>query len=247
MCTLTWLFNAETEGYSLFFNRDELKTRKRALPPQPMQTDCGVNYLAPTDTDAGGTWLAVNQFGLTICLLNNYVAKEPKTDNLKSRGEIVRALAGCETTAAAEQILTSMDLSNYRGFDVVIIQHIAIQLSWDSEVLSRLIPEIPVTSSSYHSESVCHTRRDYFESLENKDDINVLQQFHSCHINDDLSPMNGKPEYADSVCMHREYAKTVSQCLVQVSLDQVSIAYSDGAPCETVAGPLQVLQRRAAA
>lgn len=249
MCTLTWLFNEGHEGYSLFFNRDELKTRQRAIPPRLQHTTEGVQYLAPTDTDAGGTWLAVNQYGLSVCLLNNYVAKEPQTPQLQSRGNIVLALAGSETAQQAEKILHDMDLSCYRGFDVVLIQRAALQLSWDSENLTRSIPQIPVTSSSYQSSSVRATRHTYLSALKQLDEINIeaLEHFHSVHLNDDLSTVSGTPEHADSVCMHRDYAQTVSQCFVQVNVNQVAISYSDGSPCETVAGPPQILQRRVAA
>lgn len=252
MCTLTWQFNDDAEGYSLFFNRDELKTRKRALLPSMHQTANGVSYLAPIDADAGGTWLAVNQFGLTICLLNNYLASEPEDIPLSSRGEIVVALAGCDSLQAAEAMLGAMDLTAYRGFDVVLVQHDAIQLSWDRYTLVRFAPKLPVTSSSYHSQQVCQTRQDYFrslslESLSSLERLDALEQFHRCHINDDLSTMSDTPVHADSVCMHRDNATTVSQCFVQVSSGQVSIAYSDGAPCVTPAGAAQVLQRRVAA
>ena len=249
MCTLTWIFNEDCEGYSLFFNRDELKTRQRAIPPHLKQTEHGIHFLAPTDTDAGGTWIAVNQYGLTVCLLNNYEAAEPETGELRSRGEIVLALAGCETPDAAEQVLMAMDLSCYRGFSVVLLQADARQFSWDVTTLRELSPQLPITSSSYHSTEVCSTRKAYFDSLRQQGpmDIDALERFHRSHINDDLSTIDGKPVYANSVCMHRDNAQTVSQCFVQVNPNQVSIAYSDGSPCETVSGPPQVLQRRVAA
>ena len=32
----------------------------------------GVSFVAPIDGDHGGSWIGVNQFGLTLCLLNRY-------------------------------------------------------------------------------------------------------------------------------------------------------------------------------
>lgn len=247
MCTLTWLFNNEAQGYTLFFNRDELRTRQRALPPSMQQTDSGVNYLAPIDTDAGGTWLAVNQYGLTICLLNNYMAKDPDGREFKSRGEIVLALIDSHSVAAVEENLLAMDLSCYRGFQVVIFQHEVKEFSWNNINLTQLIPQIPVTSSSYDSEVVCQHRHQYFQAMPEPLTLDSLSSFHRSHIHADMTLVEGKFEPINSVCMHRELSKTISQCLVQVNAQQVSIAYSDGSPCETVMAPPVILQRRVAA
>src|SRR5262245_8061057 len=67
--TVSW--TPTREGYALRFNRDERRTRGPGLPPGMMEGD-GVRFLAPTDADAGGTWIGVNQFGLTVGLLNRY-------------------------------------------------------------------------------------------------------------------------------------------------------------------------------
>lgn len=245
MCTLTWLFNSSTEDYSLFFNRDELRTRKRALPPSLRKTKSGVSYLAPIDTDAGGTWLAVNQYGLTICLLNNYAAKEPANRDFKSRGKIVMRLIDSQSAASVEDKLLAMDLSSYRGFQVVIFQRDVKAFSWNNISLTQLVPKMPVTSSSHNSEAVCLNRQRYFESL--GDDIDRLANFHRSHIDENMALISGPHQYVDSVCMHREHSKTVSQCSVQVNGDQVSIEYCDGAPCETSSAAAVVLQRRVAA
>ena len=67
MCTVTW--TRRPDGYSVFFNRDELRSRKEALPPR-VHDDGTVSYVAPEDGDFGGTWLSVNGAGVTIGLLN---------------------------------------------------------------------------------------------------------------------------------------------------------------------------------
>jgi uncharacterized protein with NRDE domain len=72
MCTVTWLM--EADSYTVFFNRDELKTRSHALHPAIKEQN-GVRYIAPVDLDGGGTWIGVNEFGLTCGLLNNHRSK----------------------------------------------------------------------------------------------------------------------------------------------------------------------------
>src|SRR6266849_6073651 len=67
MCTVSWIH--EDGGYQLFCNRDEKLTRQPASDPQVLYHD-GVRFLAPIDADSGGTWLATNEFAVTVCLLN---------------------------------------------------------------------------------------------------------------------------------------------------------------------------------
>ena len=54
MCTVSWMLQAN--GYQLFCNRDEKKTRPIALPPR-VHSCAGVQFLAPVDTQSGGSWL----------------------------------------------------------------------------------------------------------------------------------------------------------------------------------------------
>jgi hypothetical protein len=69
MCTVTW--TRDGKEYELFMNRDELHSRGSASPPEVRRRK-GVKVIAPIDADGGGTWIAANEWGLTICLLNHY-------------------------------------------------------------------------------------------------------------------------------------------------------------------------------
>ncbi len=71
MCTVTW--STRADGYDLFFNRDEHRARGTAIGPLT-HTRPGARVIAPLDPDGGGTWLAVNEHGLSHCLLNYYAA-----------------------------------------------------------------------------------------------------------------------------------------------------------------------------
>ena len=79
MCTVSW--TREPDGYHLLANRDEKRTRAIAQPPR-VRRHFGVRYLAPTDTDHGGTWIAVNEYGIAACLLN----RPGLTRGVQSRG-----------------------------------------------------------------------------------------------------------------------------------------------------------------
>ena len=119
MCTLTWF--THDEGYELFFNRDESVLRKRALLPNISEQE-GVSYIAPTDADEGGTWIATNQKGYTICLLNHYQFEQIKTyKDWISRGKLVRDFADTDSLAQAQARFYAMDLHDYRAFRMFII------------------------------------------------------------------------------------------------------------------------------
>jgi len=235
MCTLTWLF--QKDGYTLLFNRDELKTRKRALPPAIYKADNGVSYLAPIDTDAGGTWLASNAFGITICLLNNYRASEPASlDAIRSRGEVVKQLSGVDSLQAAEKQLAKMSLTNYRGFRLVIFSNGVSQWSWDTKALKKMSDaetKNPITSSSFDEVNVQKTRRSFFAAFGENHNVDDLLHFHSLHIDDELCDVSGEPIAVSSVCMHRQLSQTVSQCKVEVTEKSTTMTYTDGAPCVT--------------
>ncbi len=79
MCTVTWTTRAD--GYDLFFNRDEHRARSTAQGPQTHSRP-GARVIAPVDPDGGGTWLAVNEHGLSHCLLNYYAA-DAAADSLR--------------------------------------------------------------------------------------------------------------------------------------------------------------------
>ncbi len=74
MCTVSWLLH--DAGYEVFFNRDEQKGRAIANPPAVFDRE-GTRYMMPVDPDGGGTWIAMNQHGLSLCLLNYYQGDIP--------------------------------------------------------------------------------------------------------------------------------------------------------------------------
>lgn len=224
MCTATWWNSAN--GYELFFNRDELKTRADGLPPTE-QTLGGVRYLAPTDPTGGGTWLLVNEFGLTICLINQYPENAVLPGQRRiSRGQLVRSLADCVDQNTVRARMNAADLSRYEAFLLIAVEparpgHL---MHWDThQLLCRDETEAPqpYTSSSHLPEEVLHSRRQRFAELvrlrggdPTPDD---LRAFH-----EQFAPQTA----AHSVCMQREDAATVSLSHVAVDARTITLEYS---------------------
>ena len=219
MCSVSWLRGEER--LSLVFNRDEQKSRGLALPPSLMSLDGDVQYLSPTDKDSGGTWIMVNAYGLIACLLNYYSA-EP-VEHSRSRGDIVPQLAACGNVSQGVLSLQVMDLTRYNGFVILLLSpsEEARCLRWDG----RLLEERPsvgfLTSSSYRTEEVCAHRQSLYEQAD-VSSLTDLLELHASHQG---------PEPAYGVCMHRDDAMTVSQCVIEVDADRIQVRYADGSPC----------------
>lgn len=236
MCTMTWF--VKDDGYELFFNRDERVSRSRAdLPTSQHLGD--VQYLSPTDSDAGGTWIAANQYGVTVCLLNHYQFEQIETyKNWTSRGEIVRQFASTRHLCDAEDVFNALDLDDYRAFRMFLIdRHGENRLCvWDGH-RARVERNVttPKSSSSVDAKRVKAMRRDLFEDMNLVESKNVDDyiNYHSSHL-----PSRSK----ESVCMHRADANTVSFSHVSVSTQSVSFRYADGAPCEASIGPALVIK-----
>lgn len=242
MCTVTCLL--QKNGYQIFFNRDELKTRRIALPPSLKERN-GVKYIAPTDADAGGSWLCVNQFGLSLGLLNYYHGKTDNSNPAKeyiSRGLLLNSLVDSAAQSEAIQRLNHLDLSDYRPFILTIWEpgKTVAACTWDhsresAQVIKNVI--FPLSSSSFNSGQVIGDRRALFQKLasdHHRVDTDFLISFHHSHL----------PEPGPySVCMHREDAQTVSLSGVSVTPEKIEFYYTPGPPCQTSFLPPVTLPR----
>lgn len=238
MCTVTWL--SEPDSYTVFFNRDELKTRSRALPPA-VKTQNGVRYIAPVDVDGGGTWLGVNEFGVTCGLLNNYNFRSSSfrsqsvfknaTSNQMSRGLLVTSLLGCSSLTGILVKLETAHLKVFRPFLLTLFapNQSVVLCNWDGKALQiqRERAEFPISSSSFDTQNVVQNRlREFtrFHAGNRRLDATMLEAYHASH-----SEKGG----AYSVCMHRDDAETVSFSRIRVTPGQIEFRYAPGAPCAT--------------
>src|SRR5882724_1478338 len=67
MCTVAFLPVAD--GYLLAHNRYESFKRAHGVPPA-RHAEGGRRFLAPRDPDGRGSWIGVNDAGVTACVLN---------------------------------------------------------------------------------------------------------------------------------------------------------------------------------
>ena len=118
MCTLVILRRPDHAWPLLIAaNRDEMVDRAWQSPARhwPDRED----VIAGLDELAGGTWLAVNDTGVTAAILNREGSLGPTVDK-RSRGELVLEAVDHPDAAVAAEAITELDGSAYRSFNLII-------------------------------------------------------------------------------------------------------------------------------
>lgn len=167
MCTVSW--SLREQGYRLYFNRDESRSRRRASAPHVLEWN-GVDIIAPIDPEGGGSWIALNGKGEVAFLLNNYAATKvgKGSSDYCSRGEIPLKLAACRDESERLDAIRESGSDRYRPFHVGVLSpsEKAIVYSWDGFQLEKRTPDLPfLSTSSYRSEEVQSYRRTRFQEL----------------------------------------------------------------------------------
>jgi hypothetical protein len=220
MCTVSWW--RKNWDYGVLFNRDESRKRLEADPPATRQRE-GCRYISPIDRDAGGTWIWVNEHGVTACILNNYPHHHVSVSNPVSRGLLLNSLACLKLAGGLGGALGKHDLRQYRAFFILAFdERCTKQVCWDGETLLSLHDSevhCPLTTSGFKPAEVISYRDELFERrFASRPELSheELARFQSEHD-------AGMP--AHSVLMAREDARTVSQSHVQVTKRSVSFGY----------------------
>jgi hypothetical protein len=218
MCTLSWL--REEDGYALWFNRDELRTRALERAPTLHETPTGLAWLAPEDPDSDGTWLMVNAHGLSCALLNRYVPDVTfaPVGERPSRGRLVPLAAGAETAEEAVEKVRGESLAGTPGFHLVAIDAAGgvAELRWDGKAGHLAAGDAvvsPVTSSSQREAEIEALRRLAYPA---EPTVESLADYHHAHDTADG---------AASVNMCRADACTRSICHVRVGPEWVALDY----------------------
>jgi hypothetical protein len=232
MCTVTW--RREPGGYALFFNRDELRTRRPASPPE-VRTHGRLRCLHPVDGDAGGTWIGVNEAGVTVCVLNHYAADlAPRGDARSSRGHLVIALLACPSAAAVAEECARIDCAEFRPFVLLVLgrDESARSFVYGGGALQAGDAEaVPfLSTSSYRTEDVVRSRRSCFDRILAGRPAASAGEHLALHRSHD--PERGPY----SICMHRPDAGTVSLTRVDVRPGEVAMTYAPGPPCSAALG-----------
>ncbi len=224
---MTWR-SGSYGSYEVYFNRDERKTRPPADPPREQALN-GVRFLAPTDTAAGGTWLLVNERGLTLAMLNYYERETSGGPDAgtRSRGALLLDLADADSLEAIEDRLRKMDPRPYRAFSLVGVAPSAengfetARWQYDGEELKPMErnPTMPVCSSSFETTAVIESRRSAFTGLTENAPFSAAIQRKYHHFSGEGSST------AYTVLMNRPDAQTWSISHLRIEPGRADFVY----------------------
>ena len=242
MCTLTAIMTVDDEQSAgapssgamsgerdllrVVFSRDEQRTRPDAQPPDVVDLGDGRRALMPIDPVSGGTWIAVNDAGLLLALLNaNPTGGVHGAKLTRSRGRVIPALLDAKDVDAAAEQMRAMDLNGVARFRLVAISRgVLREMVWDGEALSsgdqqRIDKPVMFTSSGLGDAVVEGPRRTLFEEMTTSVTWDAQRQdgYHRHRW-----PM--QPEL--SVWMDRADAVTVSWTTIEVSSCRIRMCYS---------------------
>ncbi len=221
MCTVSWA--KRPNGYCLFFNRDESRDRPIGLPPE-VHSIGDSRFVCPRDPVGGGTWLLVNEHGMSLGLLNYYEAQmDYQPSEPKSRGMLPIAFANCQTLVDIESAILDADFAPYPPFHLLAVsaEAEASLITWNGKTKSIHHPEVkdlPISTSSFETKEVINSRKELFEQevLPQIEQDEVLENFHS----------HKKPAPdSHAVLMTRSNAKTVSITQINVDGKQATMSY----------------------
>ncbi|HTH50036.1 MAG TPA: NRDE family protein [Candidatus Limnocylindria bacterium] len=227
MCSVTFWPNAR--GYRLAMNRDESLARVTGLPPARFVV--GGRTIVHPGEPMGGTWICLNDRGVTFALINWYAITARASAPTVSRGEVLLTLRDStepEEAAARLRLLPLTQLNPFRMIGFFPGQQAVREWRWDVATLA----EVPHhwspgqwLSSGYDEPTAQHIRGATFETLRMEADAGSLpwlRRLHSSH---------GPERGPFSTCMHRADAATVSYTEIEIERDTRIMRHGTGSPC----------------
>jgi hypothetical protein len=256
MCTITII--PLGSGIRMACNRDESPLRPAALPPRVVPFGKR-RALMPIDPVSGGTWIAANDAGLIVTLLNYYAAPHDRNALApnRSRGTIIPGLLDAATLAEAFRRTSAIVADDYADFRLVLADRESVaEVLLDKRILVRRPPEriegpLLFTSSGLGENVVGPPRRELFEeffavragqspSAKRGACADPLAWRSGSEIRDDWRAQQNafhRHSWPDrrhlSVCMRRPDARTVSYTVVEHDGDGVRMMYHADAPDQT--------------
>lgn len=203
MCTVTYI--PKEAGFILTSNRDEAP--KRAANEISNINANGRSVYFPKDKGAGGTWIATDQEGTTLCLMNGAFEKhERKSSYRRSRGLMVLDYYFFQSF---HHFCDSYEFYNMEAFTLVVVEQNNLYiLRWDEK--ERHIEEADSqgkhiwASPTLYSKEKRVKRKEWFKDWQQVGDFSLasINQFHR---------FGGEGDHQNDLVMNRsELVKTVS-------------------------------------
>lgn len=228
MCTVTFI--PRKHGFALGMNRDEQRSRVRGLPPK-WQRQTARGFIAPQEPN-GGTWIALNDYGVCLALINWYAQPSKGSRKPVSRGTVIPSVIQAGSLEEAASLLAGLNLKHIKPFRLIGVfsgPKINVEWRWDGRQLERHRhgwSRRQWVSSGFDEPEAQRIRGQIFrQALQSKDAgaLPWLRRLHGSHW-----PKPGP----FATCMHRADAATVSYTEVVVTRRQSRLCYHDGPLCD---------------
>lgn len=188
MCTVSFYPTVPHKNFILTSNRDEQSLRPTQAPEVYEMNNTKVCF--PKDKLAGGSWIAMNNKGRVVCLLNGgFIAHQKQAFHTHSRGKVLRDLIS--TNDEAFHFFNSQKLENTEPFTLItvdtepgLIESLS-EFIWDGKDKHFRHLETDKayiwSSSTLYNEAIRKKRRKWFDSFLKTKNINQskLFDFHS--------------------------------------------------------------------
>lgn len=232
MCTVTLLPIAQGNidfGVRIGCNRDESTLRPPAIAPTTRAFGKRTAIL-PIDPESNGTWIAVNDAGLAMIVLNrNLASLSPcKPAAKRSRGTIIPELLQCGSIGEAIDAIESLCMTDFNPFRLLVVSRTSfVEIDSTRPVLSYspspLDQPIIFASSSLGDNVVEAPRTELFRRM-----------FPRCTSSNDTALQQDRfhkhqwPNHKHlSVRMARKDALTVSFTAIQIFAEASSMIYRE--------------------
>ena len=224
MCTVTFIPGTGND-YTLTSSRDEQSTRPQAIEPELVNFG-SYTLIFPKDPKGGGTWIASNNTGKTVCLFNGaFKAHTPKYPYRHSRGLIVLDYFKFPDVLSFSR---EYNLENIEPFTLIIICNRKLtEFKWDginTYLLNHEFTNPKIWSSvTLYDSKIIKLREDWFDEWIEKNRSVIPQN----PINFHLKAGDGRKE--TDVLMERKAfsLKTVSITSVRVNNNKTRMEYLD--------------------
>lgn len=249
MCTLA-IFVRQLPGLPLVIaaNRDEFLDRA-ATGPELLAT--APRIVGGRDLQAGGTWLAISEYGAVAGLLNRRTGALPLASK-RSRGELpmLALQAGSVATAAAR--IRALDGDVYNAFNLLVADRDeawVAQNHADGVRLTTLPPGLHLVSNLDVNDPTCpkiarsHTR--FAEAGEafarDRDEDRLRRELHAIVADHTLTLDPRLPDALGAICVHA--GRFGTRCSSLLFLDESGRWrhwFASGPPCERAYEPTLV-------
>lgn len=237
MCTITLAWQVfEDSPVVLAANRDEQVDRPSE---PPARRDWEARVVAPKDSEAAGTWIGYNEYGVLVAITNRWIDRT--IDGDRSRGLLVRDALAYESAREAVQFVErDLDGRTYQGFNLLVADaNSALLVEWDGNRRVRTLdPGVHVVVNVGADGQYAVPAEFEQRGLDQAENANRLAEA--------LRPEPGEgatawlerardavSDHEYGVCVHHDGFGTRSSSLIHIRSEGVSYRYADGPPCET--------------